>query len=412
MRIHPLLHRHVRVRFLMIGITVLSLTGLVAMFFYSQSKTTELRSRAANQEQVLKANIETLSTNVTAIQKGIEEKQAEIDTLKNEDQRKKNEALQKELTELKKTYLRLVALYEDLVDLKESSGKKSPLDTTFAAALLYLSKENYASAAAQLAVLETQIKAETDKLAAGSTSVAASVPVNNTAPTSGYSRQNVHTASGDFLVDIVAGDLNSTRVIVDTASDSTCTDNCPVLPLGTYVSRSGAYAGVNGTYFCPESYPSCLGKKNSFDLLVMNKQKTYFNSDNNVYSQNPVAVFSGNSARFLSKAQDWGRDTGVDAVISNFPLLLINGQNQFSGNSDPKMGSRGTRSFIGAKGSTAYIGVVKNVTVAQMATVLQTLGLDHAMNLDSGGSTALWANGGYKAGPGRTIPNAVLFVRK
>ena len=36
---------------------------------------------------------------------------------------------------------------------------------------------------------------------------------------------------------------------------------------------------------------------------------------------------------------------------------------------------------------------------------------ENALNLDSGGSTALWS-GGYKAGPGRYIPNAILFVNR
>lgn len=31
--------------------------------------------------------------------------------------------------------------------------------------------------------------------------------------------------------------------------------------------------------------------------------------------------------------------------------------------------------------------------------------------LDNGGSTALWS-GGYKVGPGRNLPNVILFVSK
>lgn len=89
------------------------------------------------------------------------------------------------------------------------------------------------------------------------------------------------------MVDIIATDLNSTKVIVDTASDGTCTNDCPVLPLATYVSRNGAFAGVNGTYFFPDTYPDCASKKNTFDVLVMNKNKVYFNSDNNAYSTVP-----------------------------------------------------------------------------------------------------------------------------
>jgi len=83
----------------------------------------------------------------------------------------------------------------------------------------------------------------------------------------------------------------------------------------------------------------------------------------------------------------------------------------FGGDGDPKKGSKGSRPFVGNKGNTVYIGIVYSATVAEGAHALKALGLDNAMNLDSGGSTALWS-GGYKAGPGRNIPNAIVFVRK
>lgn len=144
----------------------------------------------------------------------------------------------------------------------------------------------------------------------------------------------------------------------------------------------------------------------------MNKGKTYFNSENNVYSTVPAVIFSGNSARFVGASQEWGRDTGVDAVIASQPLLLMNGQIRFGGDGDPKKGSRGSRSFIGAKGSTVYIGVVRGATVAEVAHVLKAMGLDHALNLDSGGSTALMNGGRYLAGPGRNTPFGIVLVRK
>lgn len=359
------------------------------------------------------SNLSSLLTSrsrVSSLEQSLASAQAEIEALRLEDQRVRNDQLTKDMTATRDTYLATLKSYEAMVDLREGRGKSSSMDKTFAQILRDLSDQKYASAQAQLGALDKSIVSETAKLATA-VSLPISAPVNNTPPGSGYSRQKVQSSAGEFVVDIIAADLNSTKVVIDTASDSTCGNACPVLPLATYVSRSGAFAGVNGTYFCPESYPSCAGKTNSFDLLVMNKNKAYFNSDNNVYSQNPVAIFSAGSARFLSKAQEWGRDTGVDGVISNFPLLLINGQVQFGGSSDPKLGSRGNRSFLGSKGATVYIGVARNVTVAENALVLKALGLDHAMNLDSGGSTALWF-GGYKAGPGRSIPNAVLFVRR
>lgn len=58
-----------------------------------------------------------------------------------------------------------------------------------------------------------------------------------------------------------------------------------------------------------------------------------------------------------------------------------------------------------------YIGFVLNATMGESAQVMKALSMGEALNLDEGGSTALWS-GGYILGPGRNIPNAVLFVRR
>ena len=57
------------------------------------------------------------------------------------------------------------------------------------------------------------------------------------------------------------------------------------------------------------------------------------------------------------------------------------------------------------------MGVIHNATVGESAKVLATMGIQNALNLDDGGSTALWS-GGYKVGPGRDLPNVLLFVGK
>ena len=234
--------------------------------------------------------------------------------------------------------------------------------------------------------------------------------VNNTPSGSGYSRQTVSADGQNFTVDIIAADLSSTKVIVDTASESDCSNECPVLPLSDYVARSGAFAGINGSFFCPAEYPSCAGKTNSFDTLLMNKNKRYFNSDNNVYSTVPAAIFSAGSARFVGRSLEWGRDTGVDSVIANYPLLVAGGNINFTeAANEPKFGQKGPRNFIAARGNMVYIGVVRNATMGESAKVLHTMGMGEALNLDEGGSTALWFSR-YIAGPGRNIPNAILFV--
>ncbi len=330
--------------------------------------------------------------------------------LENQDQYKINQDLKKEISNIETTFGQAVSTYEDLVKLRGETKDTSKFDVQFADILSLLSKQNWATAGAELTTLNSGISDEFAKIAA-SFVIPANVPASNAPPGSGFSQQTVSVDGTSFLVDIIAGDLGSTRVIVDTASDHDCFNNCPTLPLGDYVSRNGAYAGVNGSYFCPAEYPTCVGKTNTFDTLLMNKNKVYFNSANNVYSTVPAVIFLGGSVRFVGRSLDWGMYTSPDSLIANRPLLVSGGNIVFTGEGEPKEGNRGGRSFVANRGNTVYIGVVFNASVAESAKVLHALGMDNAINLDDGGSVALWS-GGYKAGPGRNIPNAVLFVRK
>lgn len=363
------------------------------------------------------SRLNTQKSQNTALEKQFVQSKKELTELQNQDQVKINQGLKKEVDDINKTFKNAEKQYETITDLDAQKGKTENFKKSFAKILGLLADRNYGSASAELTALNTEVQKEKSRLAAlvvgssGATISTENLPQSNTPPGSGFSRQSVSALGTTYVVDIVAADMGSTRVIVDTATDGDCRDNCPVLSLGDYVARNGAFAGVNGSYFCPADYPSCAGKTNSFDTLAMNKNKKYINSDNNVYSSVPAVIFQSGSMRFVGASQDWGRDTGVDGVLANQPLLVSGGNVAFGGGSDPKQGSKGNRSFVANKGNTAYIGVVRNATVAEAAQVLKAMGMDGALNLDSGGSTALWS-GGYKAGPGRAIPNAILFVRK
>ena len=380
--------------FITSALVVIIVIGALFLFYFQSQKST-------------------LQGSLTSSETKLSQTSKELITLKNQDQVKRNNELQSTIKSIETSYKNVIKTYETVQDLKAQKQKTDSYDKSLTDSLSYLADRNYASAEATLTLLNKQITADQAKAQA---TIVASAPVSNapasnSPPGSGYAVQKVSTDIGEYTVALVAADMGSTRIIVDTASDSDCRDNCPVLSLGDYVSRNGAFAGVNGSYFCPAEYPTCAGKTGSFDLLAMNKNKHYLNSDNNVYSTNPAVIFQSGSMRFVGQASQWGRDTGVDGVLSNYPLLLSGGNIAFSGDGDPKKGSKGSRSFVGNKGNTAYIGVIYNVTVAEGAHVLKSLGLENALNLDSGGSTALWS-GGYKVGPGRNIPNAILFVRK
>jgi hypothetical protein len=395
------------VRLIAVAMSLLALgAGALASYFYTQVQATALA------QQQIEAMLQTSSSEKLDLSSQLSSISAELEALRTEDQKVRNDKLEEEIKNIQATYNSAVETYENLVKLREKTTKTTKQDELFAKALTDLSKRNYSTASAQLNELDKLIIAETEKLAiAAATAIPANVPQSNAPPGSGYGRQQVNASIGTYMVSLVAADMNSTRVIVDTASSGDCANDCPVLSLGDYVSRNGAFAGINGSYFCPASYPTCAGKTNSFDTLLMNKNKVYFNSGNNVYSTTPAVIFGNGWMRFVGQSLEWGRDTGVDGVLANPPLLVSGNNVVFGGDGDPKKGSKGNRSFVANKGSTAYIGVVHSATVAEAAHVLKALGMDNGLNLDSGGSTALWS-GGYKLGPGRGIPNAILFVKK
>ncbi len=390
----------VLIRFFVLGL-ILSIATLSYFFFVEYKKREQFQTSSVS-----------LQIKLSETQQKLQQTEAELLSLQNVDQKLRNDELEQRLVELKKIYAAAVDVYEEILDLQNLDADTATLEKDLALLFNQLAKDQLIESTETITKFNKDISALQAKLKeAAALAIPKVTQTSNQPPTSGYSRQAVDTDAGKLVVSMVAADLASTRVIVDTASDSDCGNNCPVLSVGDYVSRSGGYAGINGTYFCPESYPSCAGKTNSFDLLVMNKNKVYFNSANNVYSTNPAVIFSGGSIRFVGAAQEWGRDTGVDGVLSNYPLLLSGGEVRFGGDEDPKKGSKGNRSFVANKGNTVYIGVVHGATVAESARAMKALGMDNALNLDSGGSTALWS-GGYVAGPGRNVPNAIVFVRK
>jgi exopolysaccharide biosynthesis protein len=49
--------------------------------------------------------------------------------------------------------------------------------------------------------------------------------------------------------------------------------------------------------------------------------------------------------------------------------------------------------------------------VTESAYVLQALGARDAINLDGGGTSAMYLGGSYRVGPGRLLPNAIVLTK-
>lgn len=391
---------------------------IVLMIFISVGlnlqKTSVQRNRLIGEKEALLQDREKLKSSTENLKK-------EIEALKNEDLRKTNEGLKKTIVEVEKTFKNYARLIEEISDARSGGIKTSDLEKEETEIIRMLADLNYASASVKIAAVGQKVDslfkekeaALAQKAVVQAPQVSQNVPTSQNLPASGYSRQMVSTERGSFLVDIVAAQVGSARVIVDTASDDDCSNDCPVLPLASYVQRNGGFAGINGSYFCPAEYPSCVGKTNSFDTLAMNSRtRKYFNSDNNKFSTVPLVAFDGGGAPiFKMQTLEWGRDTGVQAVLANYPMLVFGGNIAVNeGSLSDKQRIKSNRGVVAAKGNFIYLMVVHSASVPESAAVMKALGIDNALSLDSGGSTALYFGGSYKVGPGRNLPNAIIFA--
>lgn len=232
----------------------------------------------------------------------------------------------------------------------------------------------------------------------------------------GYSYQTVSIDRGTFGVYVLKLPLSSVRVKTVAANGSDCTDNCPTKTLAEYVNENGGYAGIHGTYFCPPDYSSCAGKTNSYDFALFDSNANSWRNEHTLqWYNNGLAAFNNTTPIFYEDIQQYYFDYGnggVTAGISNFPMLLIDSDVVVNESelTSYQRDVKGARGAIGVGETNIYLAVITNATVVDTAYVLQSLGIKHALNLDGGGSSALYVNGSYKVGPGRSLPNAIVLV--
>jgi len=239
-----------------------------------------------------------------------------------------------------------------------------------------------------------------------------------------YSYEKVQAATGFFMTKIVRADLDAPNLTVKTvtSTDGDCESDCPVHPVQYYVDQAGGFAGVNGSYFCPASDASCHWRVGSYLWLWYNSLTgTFVNMTENQFHTDPVLAFSGyNTATWFPQSKDFlskeafeaTTGTPLTALLSNGPMLVQNGAYVVQKNllDASQRSIKATRVGIGLKGRTLVLFVAQRATVVDLAYVAVALGLDSALNLDGGSSTALSFNNRYQAGPGRNVPNAIVLA--
>jgi hypothetical protein len=184
----------------------------------------------------------------------------------------------------------------------------------------------------------------------------------------------------------------------------------------SYVQRhAGAVAGINGTYFCAADYSTCGAEKGHFFWKVYNTRLSrMINASSGLGEGDPFLIFdSVGNPTFLSYWYDYS-SYSIAAGINHKPAVVRNGSYSVDENAlDTKQRtSKVARAAIGVSGKTLYVVVVQSATVMDLGAVMVAVGATNALNLDGGGSSAIYYNGEYKRGPGRGVPNAIVFIEQ
>jgi hypothetical protein len=234
---------------------------------------------------------------------------------------------------------------------------------------------------------------------------------------SSFRSEQVVTSRGSFDADIVILQKDRFDMLTDTGDTTDCHDGCTVKPLADYVSENGATIGIHGTYFCPPEYADCAGKTNTFHGPVYNSAAhVMLNASDLPIHEGPMIVAGADGhLAYFHRTNDFQNAFPPAAALANYPSLVENSAVVVESEArlaETNPTTKSIRGGIGFDDHLVYLVIAHNATVTDLAYVMQALGAKNALNLDGGGSAALWYEGTYKVGPGRPLPNAILFKSK
>ncbi len=241
-------------------------------------------------------------------------------------------------------------------------------------------------------------------------------------------KKKVNYNNQDYFLDIIKINLDkpNLKIITDTANSQNCTGRCQAKELVDYFGNDKVFAAINGSYF-----DTSAEKLNYYFFPVFNsKLNIFINDDQLKYpTTGPIMAFDENNkfyyfkdSRDFASVSSFENTYGVklQAAIGNKPRLIEDGKNLLiDWEVDEKQRNiKATRNAIAYKKDDSsekgfiYLIVARNSTVADLAEILKIMKMDYAINLDGGYSAALFYHDEYMFGPGRNIPNVIMFAER
>lgn len=186
-------------------------------------------------------------------------------------------------------------------------------------------------------------------------------------------------------------------------------------------------AGINGAYFTPRDYTGLPDSTNTVRIVWRNGYtfSRYFPDTgiNGIFwfitDGSPILVQNniyGNKE--LKDNYNSGMILEIESGIANFPILLASGANLVPRYDalwliTAKMKVNGTKSFIcRTRTDDIKMGTISTISMLDVPVFIKKFWCIDAINLDNGGSLALYDNGKYVVWPGRNIMDGFVIVKK
>jgi Phosphodiester glycosidase len=219
--------------------------------------------------------------------------------------------------------------------------------------------------------------------------------------------EKISTGSGTFSANVAKIDLSAyaPKIITASAGVNNCTVNCPTEPLVQLAVNQRAFAAIAGVYGVP-FYDSPSKTMINANRLSASAPLIAFDVNNKFYYYSSANQFSAKNFSSINGA-------ALAAAFVGRVKLVENGQvKSVAASVRTVRNAFGYKQGSGNPLGTVYLVSASNVTLAQLAKVMKTLGVDYAVSLDSGAYNAFFYGDEYKVGPGSNVPNAILFAAK
>lgn len=229
-----------------------------------------------------------------------------------------------------------------------------------------------------------------------------------------YPKKYQKTVLG-YNVEYISIPKNSPFKVIAAASNT-------AKPLLNFIKENGAIGWINGAYF--DAYTKT---PNSKSTRIINGDINTFSEFKDDTGANVIFGFDKNGDVIIAQNMIWwnkrpannfnsDKISQIEYGIANFPLFLYNGKNIYieyesAGLIDRKMLSKSAKNFIcRTSNNDIFLGQIRSISMQNVTPILMEMWCQDALNLDSGGSSAMYFDNKFQFGPGRNIMDAFVIV--